>query len=231
MEYITQYKKDLLESLDIILRNFKNQTNEQDMKGKFVEVEFFLDDFSSPNSSNGLNTVTFMKTVSSFGTEEIKLEEYDQDLVLSQEHELGPGHTPFCKIMLPTNFEEIYQKLRFKVASNIHKTLMTKRNLADAEISFDDNKTTLMFGSSTCSLPPFANEHYLCRAMFSYPKLEPVDWSTIYEKMFGLEHVNDNENLRTVQDAMYAVNDRINEVFNTDDKLFKWENKTIRRNF
>lgn len=107
-----------------------------------------------------------------------------------------------------------------------------KVSLKDEGISFDDEEATIQVGKRKCALPPFKNEHYFCRAMFSYRPNEPVDWSAVYKQMTGgHEDVAEAKYKRTVQDIMYALNNRIKEVINTDDMLFTWENRTIKRNF
>lgn len=109
---------------------------------------------------------------------------------------------------------------------------LKKIKLNSASVIFNDEKAMLAIGKQICSLPPFKNEHYFCRAMFSRPVKEPVDWSLIYQEMTGgHEEMPDPKNKRTVQDTMYALNNRIKEVANTDDALFTWENKSIKRNF
>ncbi|MBI3045963.1 MAG: hypothetical protein HYY86_00250 [Candidatus Harrisonbacteria bacterium] len=105
-------------------------------------------------------------------------------------------------------------------------------SLKDERINFDDEEATIHVGKRKCSLPPFKNEHFFCRAMFSYRPNEPVDWSAVYRQMTGgQEDIAEAKYKRTVQDTMYALNNRIKEVINTKDTLFTWENRTIKRNF
>lgn len=112
----------------------------------------------------------------------------------------------------------------------------TKTTLAGLDITFDDDKAQLLIGKKVCQLPPTKNGHYLCRAMFEHPAETPVDWSIIYEKMNGYyEHYygkpfGNRAQWRSVYDTMLGVNDVVKEVVNTDDDLFTWSEKTIRRN-
>ena len=107
-----------------------------------------------------------------------------------------------------------------------------KISLSDNKLSFDDNQAIISIGKRQCALPPYKNEHYFCRAMFAYKPNEPVDWSLIYKLMTGgQEEVADAKYRRTVQDTMYALNKRVKEIINTDDALFTWENRTIKRNY
>jgi hypothetical protein len=113
------------------------------------------------------------------------------------------------------------------------KTLETKpMSLTGIPVSFKDTEAQITAGSSICQLPPFQNEHDFCRVMFQYKVGEAIDWSAIFEKMSGNAEVIGNEaNKRTVQDTMYAINNRIKKYFNTEDNLFTWKNKSIKRNF
>ena len=104
--------------------------------------------------------------------------------------------------------------------------------LKDQKVIFNDEESTIAVGKYKCPLPPFKNEHYFCRAMFNHLPNEPVDWSLVYKEMTGgREDIPDPKNKRTVQDTMYAINNRFKEIINTDDTLFTWENRTIKRNF
>jgi len=105
-----------------------------------------------------------------------------------------------------------------------------KIQLRTAEIKYDDDKATLNINGQKCSIPPYKNEHYLCRAMYEHAIGEPIDWSLIYEKMNG-EDPKDKEKWRTVYDAMQALNKRIKDGVNADDDLFTWQEKTVKRNF
>lgn len=96
------------------------------------------------------------------------------------------------------------------------------------EVKFDDDKAVLKLGERECPLPPYKNEHFLCRAMFKFPIKELVDWSLIYKEITGEELQNAPKNKRMVYDATEAVNTRVKEIFGID-KLFIWASKTIKR--
>jgi len=104
-------------------------------------------------------------------------------------------------------------------------------------IEFDDDKAIIKIGKLNVALPPYKNEHYFCRSAFEYPAKEPIDWSIIYEKMTGYyeayygKSLEIRENWRLVYDTMRAVNERIKEVINTNDNLFTWQEKTLKRNY
>jgi hypothetical protein len=104
-------------------------------------------------------------------------------------------------------------------------------------IKYDDEKAILEIGSQKCQIPPYKNEHYLCRAMYEHAVNEPIDWSAIYEKMTGYYEVfygkppETRENWRLVYDAMEALNKRVKELTGTEDNLFGWQEKTIKRNY
>ena len=103
----------------------------------------------------------------------------------------------------------------------------------NAEVGFIDDKAMLVVDKHTIELPPTKNEHFLCRAMFSYKVGEVIDWSIVYEQVTGYyqeiygKPPNIRENWRVVYDTMLAVNKRFRERFR--ENLFAWEEKTIKR--
>lgn len=102
-------------------------------------------------------------------------------------------------------------------------------------ISFDNEKAILVVNNEVCQLPPYKNEHCLCRVMYQYRKGEPVDWSIVFEKMNEFSQKltgrNTEKDRRSVQDTMYAINTRVREKYNTEEELFAWKSNTISRNF
>ncbi len=97
--------------------------------------------------------------------------------------------------------------------------------------NFNDKKPAILIGKKTISLPPYKNEHYFCRVAFKHPVNELVDWSEIYEKMTGNDVFKGGDKSKTewrvVYDAMEAVNGKVKK--QTDNTLFEWKEKTIRR--
>lgn len=114
---------------------------------------------------------------------------------------------------------------------------MSKKNLKSTEIKYDDDKATLEIGNKKCQIPSYKNEHYLCRAMYEHGVNEVIDWSSVYQKMTGYYEAyygkpqNSREHWRIVYDAMDALNKRVKEAVNTNDDLFTWQEKTIKRNY
>lgn len=112
-----------------------------------------------------------------------------------------------------------------------------KESLKGKVISFDAEKAKLCIGDKECQLPPYKNEHYLCKIMFQHPVDEPVEWQDVYDAMARSiekysEKVKDTkENRRPVYDAMLAVNGRVKELLNTDDDFLRWQEKTVIRKF
>lgn len=109
-------------------------------------------------------------------------------------------------------------------------------SLKGAEIVFDDDSAQIKVDGTVCQLPPYKDEHLLARAIFEYKKDEPVDWSVAFEKMTGKEpEKSDKTSMSTeerkVYDATNALNKRIIEVINTENKLLCWKDKTITRRF
>lgn len=108
-------------------------------------------------------------------------------------------------------------------------------SLKDHVVSFDDSKPHVSVNGKNCPLPLHKNEHYLCRVMFEYLVGEAIDWSEVFEKMNGFTRKpigrNEKNDRKSVQDTMYAVNDRVKEILHTKDDLFSWKSNTITRNF
>ncbi len=111
----------------------------------------------------------------------------------------------------------------------------TKKLSPKDRASLSDKKASIIVGDDEIKLPPYKNEHYLCRAMFSKDVSvgEGIDWSIIFERMTG-GNLEDNgkplpsrKNWRTVYDALVSVNKRFQEKYNED--LFVWQENTIRR--
>lgn len=103
--------------------------------------------------------------------------------------------------------------------------------IPNAKLEFNDNEATLKYGNKTCKLPPFKNEHFFCRAIFEYPKNEPVDWSLIYEEMTGYQFIKKDvteKDSRMVYDTLEALNKRTEELLGIKN-LFIWRKKTIKR--
>lgn len=147
-------------------------------------------------------------------------------------------HIPITKIVIAMFY---FQKLS---SDDENRLLAEKRSLessSDVKIEtelqkngvvFDDDKAAIKFGDQLCFLPSFKNEHDFCRIMFRKEIDQPVDWSVIYQEMSGTQEVIGNiKNKRTVQDTMYAINNRVKSSFNTKDNLFSWTNKSVKRNF
>ncbi len=225
----TKFEKEVRRTLDILIRNFRAQVPENN-SSKEVALEIYLDDVD-PYDPEDVHPFVFCDTVRTLKKEGVKIEEYDQDAVLSDSMQYGNRHTSFCRVTLPSNFEDVYKKLKQEAEGATIEKVEYKLKLGSQKITFDDNKAEISAGNKHCSLPPFKNEHYFCRAMFEYPTNEPMDWSIVYEKMTSSEPTSEKQNLRAVQDTMYAINNRIKEVLNTEDDLFTWQNKSIKRNF
>jgi len=118
--------------------------------------------------------------------------------------------------------------LKFKDSKGNAPALKT--SLKSVKINYNDEEPAINVGNKKVALPPYKNEHCLCREMFERKISESVDWSIIYEEMTGKEST-DKENWRTVYDAMNALNKRIQEICNTSNALFTWQEKTIKRNY
>ncbi len=111
---------------------------------------------------------------------------------------------------------------------------INKINLSGNTILFDDDKAKIIIGNKECQLPAYKNEHYFCRAIWQHPVNEFVDWSIVFENMDKTLNSNKKgteKDKRSVQDTLYAVNKRIKDVIHTEDDLFAWKEKSIKRNY
>ena len=105
---------------------------------------------------------------------------------------------------------------------------------AGGSIKFVDKEAALIMGNKKCSLPPYKNEHFLCRAMFKHAKGKPVDWSEVYETITGYyqnsygKPPKTKENYHRVYDPVQQINERVKKDLGIE-KLFDWREMTITR--
>lgn len=105
--------------------------------------------------------------------------------------------------------------------------------LQGLKCSFDEKRATLIVGKSEIKLPPEKNEYYLVRESFrGFKRGEPMSWDIVAEEITGQEFevLEQVSSQRKVQDAYYAVNNRVKKGLNTEDNLFSWKSKCIIRN-
>lgn len=130
--------------------------------------------------------------------------------------------------------EEIKIEIDRERFEKFYKKHLKEQEAPISKIEFLDDEALLKLGDKKCSLPPYKNEHFFCRAAFEYQINEPIDWSIIYEKITGYyqEHFGKSkdtrENWHRVYDTMEAINKRAKELLNIE-KLFVWQEKTVKR--
>lgn len=99
-------------------------------------------------------------------------------------------------------------------------------------IEFDDTTIHLTVnGTVEIPLPPYENEHYLCRSMAKRLKNETVDWSVIYLEMTQdpLTDKKEERHMRMVKDTCIRINRRISAILGGKIVFFLWRNKTVTR--
>lgn len=129
-------------------------------------------------------------------------------------------------------FENSIQEKDVNLNIKNRKESIIKISLAEKIIIFDETKPAILINEKVCPLPPAKNEDYFAKAMFRRPVGEFVDWSIIHQEITGKsESIGDKTDQRMVRDTMDRLNNRIQELLNTDDELFSWENKSIKRNY
>ncbi len=105
--------------------------------------------------------------------------------------------------------------------------------LKNKKMEFKDEEGLIIIDGYSCVLPKHRYEHSLCRVMFHEKVKNPVQVADIYMEITGDEigYGDIKSKLKTVQDTMYRINERIQVQINTKDNLFSWENKLITRNY
>jgi len=122
------------------------------------------------------------------------------------------------------------KKLEEKLKEN-KKEIKVKISLNNGKIEFDDNSATIKIGETSIVLPPFKNEHSLCRAMFEHLKGEPVDWSIVYERMEDIEPRNKIKDRKKIYDTVEALNSRVKKLLDTEDNFIILKENTLIRNY
>lgn len=100
-------------------------------------------------------------------------------------------------------------------------------NLTDLDVSFDEKTGTLLYGGHEIRLRVGDKMYHVARAMFrkGKPLSRPVSEDTILEKYLNDESIGG----RTVLDAKYALNKKVEEATGKDD-LFVFEGSRLRLN-
>ena len=105
--------------------------------------------------------------------------------------------------------------------------------LKDFKTMFDNDTATIEVGDRKCKLPLNKNEHCFCRLIFSKKVGESLEASDIFFEMTGeeIDNIRTKNKLKSVQDTMYSINNKVRKAINTNDDLFEWRNKLIIRRF
>jgi hypothetical protein len=150
------------------------------------------------------------------------------------------------KLSFADHFNHLWRKAEDRVEFEIDRRKLEdfiKKNAPEIDtttkavggkLKFIDKEAALIMGDKKCSLPPFKNEHFLCRAMFKHAKGKPVDWSEVYETITGYYQESygkppkTKENYHRVYDPVQQINQRVKKDLGTE-KLFDWREMTITR--
>lgn len=106
-----------------------------------------------------------------------------------------------------------------------------KKVLKNSVIRFDDSVPAIFVDEIEIPLPEYGKEHFFCRAVWKRKANEATDWSKIYNDMEAKnsDFLPDKELWRYVYDAKNDVNKRIKDIIETNENLFDWNEKTIKR--
>lgn len=150
------------------------------------------------------------------------------------------------KLLFVDHFNRSWRKAEDKVEFGVDRKklgdfieknapeISTTTKAVGGKLKFIDKEATLVMGDKKCSLPPFKNEHFLCRAMFKYTKGKPVDWSEVYETITGYYRKSygkppkTKENYHRVYDPVQQINQRVKKDLGIE-KIFDWREMTITR--
>lgn len=91
---------------------------------------------------------------------------------------------------------------------------------------FDEVKSEIVWGKERCPIEPNTNHFYFCKIMFSRPLGSQVPYDEIFQQE-GWTSEQDDE--RSVRDAMYGINGKIKEYFGKV-KFFSKKNAYIQAN-
>jgi hypothetical protein len=127
----------------------------------------------------------------------------------------------------PKKFDEFKRKVAKNQESQVHVRLKNE------VIAFNKKEQSIRVGERKSQLPPYKNEYYLAKVMFKSPPKIPVEWITIAKEITGknFNHLDTKKDQRTIKDAMYALNERVQHDIHTSDDLFTWKNKSVIRNY
>lgn len=97
----------------------------------------------------------------------------------------------------------------------------------EGEVVFDDDTVTLKLKERECKLPPFKNEHFLCRFIFKHLLDEPIQWDLAYEAMGGTANPTKRQK-KGVYDSIQRLNKRVANTLGIKEWI-RWEDKSFRR--
>lgn len=144
--------------------------------------------------------------------------------------------------------KDAFSKKDYGVLEKIHESIVKQSMLSKKQFSnirknrikkirFNNKELRLIINDEIeIDVQDLTRGSLLCAYMFS-SKIkcnEPVDWSTLYEKIIDQEIDFTNKekaqrDKRRLRDAMNAVNEKVRNEFGTEASIFKWKNNQIKR--
>jgi len=111
----------------------------------------------------------------------------------------------------------------------ITNSFLDRPQYIDGEIEFIDDTVTLKLIDRECQLPPYKNEHYLCRYIYSHIVNEPIQWDLAYKKMTGSKNQDlSGKEKKKLYDTIDRLNERVASNLGVKNWI-KWENKSFKR--
>jgi hypothetical protein len=127
------------------------------------------------------------------------------------------------------------KNMSFVPPEPVQQAKPTRKTLRGKIIEFDETRSAVVIDNKHYQLPPAQNEDNLTRVMFRHRVGEFVDWSMIYGEMTGVNSqetdIESPKNMKMVRDTVNRLNNRLQELLNTEDELLTWKNKSICRNY
>ncbi|MDB5260435.1 MAG: hypothetical protein JWN37_666 [Candidatus Nomurabacteria bacterium] len=124
-----------------------------------------------------------------------------------------------------------------KLVNDSNKSPAKKLNLAEHKIVFEPETSKLIIGDVVIDIPEYKKEYSILEHLFLHCKKgQVVDWEILHEAITGTSSESiDKEKIeseqRSIRDAIGRTNERVAAACATQDRLLKWSEKTVKRNY
>lgn len=126
-------------------------------------------------------------------------------------------------VVNPEKIYETAKKLGVKIPEEVHADGQD----ASAPAMFTEKPPQIKWLGALIPVPPNSKRFYVCRAMFNNSVGDEVSWDEIADVIDGGKDVTNKTSWRSVYDAIYEINKRIEAV--CGKKLFEPTRRSFRR--